>query len=157
MKKLNVFLLIVLLVLIALTVWILAGSHLSAEAHIITASAAEHPDAFASIQNVLASGSAPQQFTGDLPQSADGCTLVDVTVTMTNSGLLPAEWLDAAVIAQPGDIAVYSLTGEGTDIPGRSTGQINLKLITRAPAGATRKITIQYYVYGISRSVTLEA
>ena len=155
MKKLNFFLLIVLLVLIALTVWILAGSHLSAEAHIITASAAEHPDAFASIQNVLASGSAPQQFTGDLPQSADGCTLVDVTVTLTNSGLLPAEWLDAAVIAQPGDIAVYSLTGEGTDIPGRSTGQINLKLITTAAPGIQRTVEIHYYIFGMLRSISL--
>lgn len=155
MKKLNVFLLIVLLVLIALTVWILAGSHLSTEANIITASAAEHPDAFASIQNVLASGSAPQQFTGDLPQSADGCTLVDVTVTLTNSGLLPAEWLDAAMIAQPGDIAVYSLTGEGTDIPGRSTGQINLKLITTESANTPHTITLRYYVFGMLRTLTV--
>ena len=155
MKKLNVFLLVVLLVLIALAVWFFAGSYLSAEAHIITAAASEHPDAFASIQNVLASGSAPQQFTGDVPQSADGCTLLDVTIALTNHGVLPAEWLDAAVTAQPGDIAVYSLTGEGSDIPGRSTGQINLKLITTEPAATPHTITLRYYVFGMPRTLTV--
>ena len=155
MKKLNIFLFIVLLALIALAVWCLAGSHLSAQMQILTAAASEHPDAFASIQNGLASGSAPQQFTGTLPQSADGCTLVDVTITLTNSGLLPAEWLDAAVTAQPGDIAVYSLTGEGSDIPGRSAGQINLKLITAEPAATPHTITLRYYVFGMPRTLTV--
>ena len=155
MKKLNVFLLIVLLVLIALLILVLAGSHLGAEAHIITASASEHPDAFSSIRSVLASGSAPQQFTGDIPQSADGCTLVDVTISLTNAGLLPAEWLDVAVTAQPGDIAVYSLTGEGSDIPARSTGQINLKLITAESAETPHTITLRYYVFGMPRTLTV--
>lgn len=155
MKKLNVFLLIVLLALIALMILVLAGSHLSAEAHIVTAPASEHPDAFSSIQSVLASGSAPQQFTGDIPQSADGCTLVDVTISLTNSGLLPAEWLDVAITAQPGDIAVYSLTGEGSDVPARSSGQINLKLITAESAAAPHTITLRYYVFGMPRTLTV--
>ena len=104
---------------------------------------------------MLASGSAPQQFTGDIPQSADGCTLVDVTISLTNSGLLPAEWLDVAITAQPGDIAVYSLTGEGSDVPARSSGQINLKLITAESAAAPHTITLRYYVFGMPRTLTV--
>ena len=52
-----------------------------------------------------------------------------------------------------GDIAVYSLTGQGTDVSARSSAQINLKIITRAPAGTARAAIISYYVYGMQRTV----
>lgn len=153
MKKLNVFLLIVLLLLLALVAVFFIGSRLSAEIHIVTAPAAEHPDAFASIQNVLASGSAPQQFTGSIPASPEGCTLMDVTITLTNPGFIPAEWIDVSVTGLPGDIAVYSLTGAGSDIPARSSGQINLKLITTESPSASRPLRLTYHVLGRSLSL----
>lgn len=155
MKKLNIFLLAVLVLLAALAVWFYVGSNLSAEVHVVTAAATDHPDAFSSIRGVLSSGSAPQHFTDDVPDSADGCTLADITITLTNAGLFPAEWLDVTVTGQPGDIAVYSLTGEGSDIPGRSTGRINLKLITTGAAGTPHTFTLRYYVYGMQRTLTV--
>ena len=54
-----------------------------------------------------------------------------------------------------GDIAVYSLTGDGSDVAARSAGQVNLKLITRAGQQAARSLSIQYYVYGISRTINI--
>lgn len=155
MKKLNIFLLVVLVLLAALAVWFYVGSNLGAEVHTVTAAAADHPDAFASIRSVLSSGSAPQQFAGGVPESADGCTLADITITLTNAGLFPAEWVDVAVTGLPGDIAVYSLTGEGSDVPGRGTGRINLKLITTEAAGTPHTITLRYYVYGLPRTLTV--
>lgn len=157
MKKLNVFLLIVLILLVGLLIYFFAGASLHAQAHVISAPAADHPDAFASIRNVLSSGSAPQQFTGDIAETPDGYTLLDVTISLSNRGLFPAEWLDIAVTPATGDVAVYSLTGEGGSIPAHSTGQVNLKLITTANASVARMVTIRYYVYGMLKTITLAA
>ena len=97
MKKLNVFLLIVLLLMIAFVVYFFAGGALRVESSVITAPAAEHAEAFASIRSVLSSNAAPQRFADALPESAEGLTLVDVTLTLSNPGLFPAEWLDLTV------------------------------------------------------------
>ena len=154
MKKLNVFLLIVLLLMIAFVVYFFAGGALRVESSVITAPAAEHAEAFASIRSVLSSNAAPQRFADALPESAEGLTLVDVTLTLSNPGLFPAEWLDLTVSPADDDVAVYSLTGEGGDVPGRSTATVNLKLLTAA-GSASRTVTIQYYVFGLSRTVTV--
>ena len=53
-----------------------------------------------------------------------------------------------------GDGAVYSLPGEGSDGPGRSTATVNLQLLTAA-GSASRMVTIQYYVFGLTRTVTV--
>ena len=54
-----------------------------------------------------------------------------------------------------GDVAVYSLTGEGSSIPALSTGQVNLKLITSVSESVPREITIRYYVFGMQRTVRI--
>jgi len=121
----------------------------------ITASAAEHPEAFESIKTVLASGSAPQLFSTDALDNAANYSLVDVSIILTNRGIFDAEWLNIQLKGVTGDIAVYSLTGDGTDVAARSSGQVNLKLITRAPANSARSVSIQYYVYGVSRTIEI--
>jgi len=156
MKKLNIFLLIVFLLLAAFVAYFFIGGTLTVQMHTITAPAADHPDAFTSIRNVIASGAAPMQFTGDVPQSPEDCTLVDTTITLTNRGMFPAEWIDVQVKNLPGDIAVYSLAGQGSDVAARSASQLNLKILTTEPAVAPRTITLTYYVYGLMRSVTIE-
>lgn len=157
MKKLNVFLMIVLILLIAFAVYFFIGGQLQTSVSTMTAKATEYPDAFASICSVLSSGAAPQQFSGEVPASADGWTLVDTTISLTNRGLFDAEWIDVSVEGAPGDLAVYSLTGEGSDVPARSVGQINLKLITAASESVRRTIRINYYVYGMHRTLSLVA
>lgn len=155
MKILNTFLLIVLVLMIAFAGWFMVGGTLRAQVYTATAPAADHPDACASIQNIISSGAAPQQF-GQLPDSPDGCTLVDTTITLSNIGLFDAEWIDISVTPAPGDIAVYSLTGEASSLASRTSGQVNLKLLTSAPAGTSRKITLNYYIFGMLRSITVE-
>ena len=105
---------------------------------------------------MLAADAAPQLFTADLPDgiSPEGLTLEDVTLTLSNRGIFDAEWLSVEALPVPGDIAVYSLTGEGSTVRARSVGTVNLKLLSRGtPAG--RKYRIEYYVYGLKRSVTV--
>ena len=151
MKKINVFLMIVLILLIAFAVYFFVGGTLKASVSTITAPASDHPDAFASIRNVLDSHSAPQQF-GEISNDPGLYTLMDVTVSLANHGVFAAEWIDAAVTPANGDVAVYSLTGEGSDVPARSVSQINLKIITTNPA-APRSIRLTYYVHGMLRTI----
>ena len=153
MKKLNIFLGIVLGVLVILVAYFFIGGTLGASVSTASALATDQADAYASIQNILSSDSAPQQF-ADAPDSADDCTLIDVTITLKNRGMFPAEWISMSVTPASGDIAVYSLTGEGSNIASYSAGQVNLKLITTTPT-ETRTITIQYYVFGMLRSITV--
>ena len=157
MRKLTALLAIVFTLMLGFAAWFYFGGTLRAQVYIRTASAADYPEAYGAIRGLLASGSAPQLFDGSpLADDPNGYTLVDVTVTLANRGLFPAEWLDISAEPAPGDVAVYALTGEGTDIAARDSGQVNLKLITTAPADAGRTIVIQYYVYGMARRISVK-
>ena len=157
MKPATIVFSLILILILAFCAFFYTGGTLQAQVNSITAGAAEYPEAFASIQSVISTGTAPQMFTTDTLDDPANYRLVDVSMTLTNRGIFDAEWLNIQVEGVTGDVAVYSLTGDGTDVPARSTAQINLKLITRAPQNSLRNITIQYYVYGISRTITVQA
>ena len=78
MKKLNIFLMIVLILMLAVVAYFFIGGTLHAKAAVATAPASDYPDVCASISNIVNSGAAPQQFTV-LPASPKDCTLVDMT------------------------------------------------------------------------------
>ena len=156
MKPSTVILALILIVIIAFGAFFYAGGTLQAEVNCISANAGDHPDAFASIQNVLSSNSAPQLFSADPLGDAANYSLLDISIGLTNRGIFDAEWLNIQLTGVTGDVAVYSLTGDGTDIAARSGGQVNLKLVTRAPVNNPRSVSIQYYVYGISRTITVD-
>lgn len=148
---------LILVLILAFCAFFYTGGTLQANVSSISASAAEYPEAFSSIQNVVSGGTAPQIFSGDVLDDPANYSLVDISIALSNRGIFDAEWLNVQVTGTTGDIAVYSLSGDGTDVAARSTGDVNLKLITRAPENAVRSISIQYYVYGISRTITLQA
>ncbi|MBQ8506503.1 MAG: hypothetical protein IJ466_03620 [Clostridia bacterium] len=157
MKPFNIILSLILVLILAFGAFFYAGGTLQADVSSITASAADYPDAFESIRNVLQSGTAPQLFSNDPLDGPENYSLVDINISLANRGIFDAEWLNIQLGGVTGDIAVYSLTGDGSDVLSRSGAQANLKLITRAPADVKREITIQYYVYGVSRTVTVVA
>lgn len=148
---------LILILMLAFGAFFYTGGTLKAEVSCLSAAASEYPEAFESIRGVIASSTAPQLFSGDALDDPFDCTLVDINITLTNRGVFDAEWLNIQVEPIAGDVAVYSLTGDGTDVSARGSGQVNLKLVTRAPAGSTREISIQYYVYGVSRTIRLRA
>ncbi len=155
LKPFNIFLTLILILLLAFGAFFYAGGTLMAEAGCITANAADYPEAFESIQAVLAGDTAPQSFSSEPLGAAEDYTLVDINISLSNRGIFDAEWLNIQLQGVSGDAAVYSLTGNGEDVPARGVAQANLKLITRAPVDAGREISIQYYVYGISRTITV--
>ncbi len=156
MRKLTAVLASLLIVLLALAAWFYLGGTLRAGVYIQTAPAADYPEAYASIRDLLDSGSAPQVLGSEpLPEDPSAYTLVNITVTLANRGLFAAEWLHVTTRGAPGDVAVYALTGEGSDIAARDSGQVNLKLVTRAAPDAARDISIEYYVYGMKRAITV--
>ena len=156
MRRLTAVLATVFFLLLGLAAWFYLGGTLRAVPYIRTARAADYPEAFGAIRSLLDSGSAPQILGSALvSDQAEAYTLVDITVTLHNRGLFPAEWLDISTPGADGDIAVYALTGEGSSIAARDSGQVNLKLITTARADAARDIVIQYYVHGMKRAITV--
>lgn len=156
MKPFNLILCLVLILMLAFGAFFYAGGALRAEVHSISASAAQYPEAFESIRSVLESDTAPQTFSTDPLGDASAYSLVDINISLTNRGIFDAEWLNVQLEGVSGDVAVYSLTGDGADVPARSAAQVNLKLLTRLPSNTPRQITIQYYVYGISRTITVQ-
>lgn len=131
------------------------GGTLQVEVQTMTANAADYPEAYASIVNVVSGGTAPIYFAQTDFQDSRQYTLLDVTLNISNPGFIPAEWLEVTTGGISGDIAVYSLTGSGSTLEGRSEGQMNLKLITTANASAARVYTLEYYVLGMKRSVKI--
>ena len=156
MKPLNVLLCLILALALAFVGFFFYGSMLSPTVSRISARADEHPEAFASIKNVILSDSAPQVFSYEEIESAGNYALVDVNITLTNRGIFDAEWLNITVNGAPGDVAVYSLSGQGSDVSARSASAINFKLISRAGENAVRSADIQYYVFGMSRTIRVE-
>ena len=132
------------------------GGTLKPQVRITTADAADYPEAFSAAKAIVDGGSAPQSFTSVALGAAAQYTLVDVNITLANRGFSPAEWLDIRVEPAAGDVAVYSLTGEGSTLPGRSMDLVNLKLITTARADAARAYCIQYYIYGMKREIEIQ-
>ena len=156
MRTLTLLLSLILILILSFCAFFYVGGTLRAEVSCIAASASEYPEAFFAVKDVLAAGNAPIRFTDDNLDDAASCSLLDVNILLTNRGIFAAEWLNIQPVGVEGDIAVYSLTGDGTDVPARSAGQVNLKYVTRAGSDVPRKLLIQYYVYGISRTIEVE-
>lgn len=154
MNKRNVFLLTLLLLLLLCIGAFQWGAQLSTHTQIATASAADLPDVFRSVRNILLTATAPQQFEAT-PDTADGLVLTDISIELRNNGLFDAEWISATLTPRSGDIAVYSLSGEGTTIPARSSSTFNMKLIGRSSDIEGRSILLEYYVLGMEKQITI--
>ena len=157
MRKLTILLAIVLALLLGFAGWFYLGGTLRSAVAAQSAPAADYPEAFGSIRSLVAGGAAPQVLGGGaLSEDPSPYTLMDINVTLTNRGLFPAEWLHITMEGAPGDIAVYAITGEGSDVAPRDIATVNLKLVTTATADAPRSIVIQYYVHGMKREITVQ-
>ena len=157
MKKLTLLLSLVLILLLGLAVYFFIGGTLSARPSVQTASAADYPEVFNSVRGLVESGAVSQLLdTAPLGDDPSRYTLVDITIDLFNRGMFAAEWLDIRVEGVPGDVAVYSLTGEGSDIEARGSGQVNLKLITAAAPDTPHRCVIQYYIYGMKRTIAVD-
>ena len=156
MRKLTILLAIVLVLLLGFAGWFYLGGTLRGELSVQTARAADYPEAFGAIRSVLEGGVAPQVLDGGgLSEDPSPYTLMDINLTLANRGLFPAEWLHIQLEGAPGDIAVYAVTGEGSDVAPRDSATVNLKLVTTAATDAPRSILIQYYVHGMKREITV--
>ena len=153
MRKSTALLASALALMLALAALFVIGGTLSARLSAASAGATEHPQAFRAIRRMLAAGAAPQRFDEAALDKDGDYRLEDVTVTLINRGLIDAEWLYVQVEGAPGDIAVYSISGEGGTVPARGTAALNVKLISHKDGGGPRVYHIQYYVYGMKRSI----
>jgi len=155
MPKSTLVLGIVFALLVTLAGLFLLGGTLSAQVEAVTASASDYPAALESIRAIVEGGQAPQYFDEPLPADAAQCQLENVTITLSNRGLIDAEWLSVTVDGAPGDIAVYSISGESDTVAARTLGTLNLKLISLKSGAGSRVYHVEYYVYGMKRTLAV--
>lgn len=148
MNKRNLVLLSVLVLLILFGIYFSMGARLKIHTIVTPAAASELPDVFLSVKNIIRSGSAPLTFSS-VPDSADGLMLTDISINLENTGMFDAEWISVSMDPAQNDIAVYSMTGEGLTVPAHGNNTLNLKLISHYAENTTRRLTIEYYVYGM--------
>ena len=156
MRKSTLMLGTLLALLLAGGIVFLAGGTLSGSVSVASADAAAYPRAYEAIAEVLASGGAAQRFSEPLPEP-ESCRLEVVTLNLHNPGLVSAEWLSVSVDGAAGDVAVYSVEGEGGNISGRGDGSLTLKIVARADGAGDRRYEVQYYVFGMKRTLSLVA
>lgn len=156
MKRTNLVLAAILILILIFCIILTAGSRLKTEISYVSAASSEHPETYITILDILENGIAPQQFTNVIPDSDAGISLLSISVTATNPGLLDAEWLQLSVEPASGDIAVYSVSGTDTDIAAGESSTSTVKLITRTP-DEKRKIHLTYYILGKQKSITINA
>lgn len=157
MKKSTAILGGVLLLMLTFAALFTIGGMLTGKVHTAEANAGDYPRPWAAIRALYAADEMPQRFGTALPEDASACRLEDVTITLYNRGFFDAEWVSVSVEGAAGDIAVYSITGEGGTVAARSYADLNLKLIARADERGIRRYRIQYYVYGMRQEITVEA
>lgn len=154
MRRINLILAIILaLLLVFVLIFHIAGT-LDHKVEGLAALASDHEDTYSAVIDILKEGTAPQVFTTDIPDNSDGIYLVAATLELKNKGFCNAEWVEASVIPASGDIAVYSLTGAGCDVPSGQSQSLVLKILTRTPE-EKRKVKLSYYIMGVQRSITI--
>lgn len=154
MKGFSIALAVVLALLIICGGVVYFGGALKAEVYAPSVAAAQQQDAFASVKAIIESGGAPYLYSQEALASADHYTLVDISISLKNSGFLPAEWLTVEIVPASSDVAVYSIAYPATDLPARASASINLKILTR-DAQASRTVFVNYYVFGMKRTCTI--
>ena len=156
MKGVSVVLAIVLVLLLAAGAYVYFGGSLGSEIYSASIPASQEEAAFSAVRSVLLAGSAPYVYDTSLSMdSPEGYFLLDITVNLKNRGLLRAEWLTAELTPADADAAVYSMTLPPTDIVSHGSGTLNLKILTHAPDDA-RAVTLNYYIFGMKRSLKIE-
>ena len=155
MKRSTVILCAVFAVLLLGWALFLLGGTLSARISVSKASAADDPDAYASIRNIFSSGTALELFADDIPSDASDIRLEDITITLANRGLVDAEWISVDILPAQGDLMLYAFTGEGGTVPARTMGTLNMKMACRAEGDGRRRYRIEYWIYGMKRTITV--
>ena len=156
MKKTAIVLGVIFFLMAGFSMWYMIGGTLRAEVTVTTTEADDDPQILEAVREAMEDGSAPQTFAAAVPDVTAGYRLVDVTISLHNRGLFAAEWLHTQARPEPGDVAVYALIGEGSDIPAHSSGVINLKLLTSAQPEAERHYVVEYYVWGMKRRIEVK-
>lgn len=154
MKGLKIALAVLLAALVAFAVYFFVGGTLRTEVYTASTDAVEAADAFSEAVSALRSGAASEVFLDEIPDSAEGYRIVEVSITLQNRGLFAAEWLTVSVSPGPLDVAAYSMNLPASDLaPGAET-TLNMRLLSRSGESA-RSVTIQYYVLGMKRTLTV--
>ncbi|HIU33221.1 MAG TPA: hypothetical protein IAB02_01535 [Candidatus Pullichristensenella excrementigallinarum] len=154
MKALKIALAVFLGALIAFAAFFWFSSSLKTEVQVVEVEAQTQQEAFDSARELLLAGLAPEVFQEEIPESSNGYTLTDVNLTLKNAGPFEAEWITWEIVPGEFDIALYSFTEPQGDLASGEETVINMKFLSRAGEDS-RTVTLQYYVFGLKRTLNI--
>ena len=154
MKALKIALAVFLGALIAFAAFFWFSSSLKTEVQVVEVEAQTQQEAFDSARDLLLAGIAPEVFHEEIPESSNGYTLTDVNLTLKNAGPFEAEWITWEIVPGEFDIALYSFTAPQGDLASGEETVINMKFLSRAGEDS-RTVTLQYYVFGLKRTLNI--
>ena len=154
MKALKIALAVFLGALIAFAAFFWFSSSLKTEVQVVEVEAQTQQEAFDSARDLLLAGIAPEVFQEEIPESSNGYTLTDVNLTLKNAGPFEAEWITWEIVPGEFDIALYSFTAPQGDLASGEETVINMKFLSRAGEDS-RTVTLQYYVFGLKRTLNI--
>lgn len=155
MKRLNIILAAVLVSILIFFIIFHSCGTLKYDVTGVAANASDHPEVYSGVCDILSNGTAPQYFTNEVPKDGNGLYLVATTIELKNSGFCNAEWIEVTAYPASGDIAVYSISGNGTDVEAGGSNTLTLKILTRTPEEA-RSGEITYYIMGVRRKIKIK-
>ncbi|HPA61051.1 MAG TPA: hypothetical protein PLO90_05180 [Clostridia bacterium] len=157
MKKLAVFSVLLMALVVGVTLWGYANARLSLTAQAVRAlPPEEHGTRFASLKRQLDSGAVRGTvYDKALRGGEDDYVILEYTISVANRGLVEARMLEAVVVPLAGDVLCFSQqeydrqeVNSSIDVqPGRQV-MLRCYLLTRRDAHAVREIQVSYYVWG---------
>lgn len=157
MKPKTIALAALLAAMLIFAIILRAGGTLTAKVTRGVARATDYPERFEEAREAVSSGRAPFQFAQEMPENAEGCKLLSLSIELDNNGLLAAEFPSVTVEGQSGDIAVYAMTQDNADIPAHDSKVIDIKLLTTGDVTKARRIGVDYYIFGVARHIGFDA
>lgn len=157
MRKLAVFCVLLMVLVVGVTLWGYAHARLSLTAQAVRAlPREEHSVRFTGLRRQLDSGAVRGTvYDRKLQGGEDDYVILEYTISVANRGLVKARMLEAVVVPLAGDVLCFSQqeydrqdVNSSIDVqPGRQV-MLRCYLLTRKDAHAVREIQVSYYIWG---------
>jgi len=149
MKKLSLFLLVIMIILLGAAAYLRLGARLIVtNAAVNVRGASTAPEEWASLFVDLTDGAFQGRVIADAGMSnSDDFEFRTYSIGLRNLGMLRAEWITIAVRAEEGDIIEYG-EQRGFSLAPYSGGTITVRTLALASSPVERVVTVSYYVYG---------
>ena len=158
MKRIAIFLLVLLVAAAAGVGWLYLNSRMTVvSVHAVTTEASAQPLLYDELRDQADNGALTGTVfrTGSLT-GIEHYQFITYTVTLRNATWLDAEMVELQVTPMEGDVVQVGVPVPGT-LPRQATGELTATLLTDINAHPARELTLTYYLGGVPFSLRTNA